>query len=98
MIRSAVVRLSDVVFLRLSAGDPAWLDGQRWSPETLARLRRLPQLALCEREAASRLAALSGRFPPADWASLWAWVQRAARRESAGTPHLLRRDREAGSL
>ncbi|MGH8886715.1 MAG: lantibiotic dehydratase [Egibacteraceae bacterium] len=90
--------LADVVFLRLSAGDPEWLADLRWSPGTLALLREHRCLADQEADLARRALECERELSAAEWASLQAWLRRALRQGSVSPPRILDREPEARLL
>jgi hypothetical protein len=89
------LRLSEVVFLRLSAGDPQWLSNLRWSPLAVAQMRQLNRLQARDGALTQQLAECRYRFSEKDWASLQAWLRRAEARASSATPQRLAEDPEA---
>ncbi|WP_194892063.1 lantibiotic dehydratase [Catenulispora pinisilvae] len=87
------LRLSEVVFLRLSAGRPEWLSELRWPEEVLVLMEDRRRLAADEADAEWTLGVHASAFSPQDWASLRTWMKRAIARTSAGgTPRLLLSD------
>lgn len=83
------LRLSEVVFLRLSAGDSEWLTELRWPADVLALMDDSRLLAAEAANAHRTLGSYASEFHPDEWASLRVWLKRALLKPSIGFPRLL---------
>jgi hypothetical protein len=94
MTRMAL-RISEAVFLRLSAGDPSWLTELRWPADILTMLDAHHRLAEQETKAESALGSWAPGFSTDAWASLQTWMRRAVLKPSTNEPRLLQDHGEA---